>query len=76
MVDRVALHLGSMDLVDVGICIESHNDKQGSIGRVSYARYQEVAGDQSHCYVKLDHHELGEEDSTQAPSFMVGFIGG
>src|SRR5258708_7747441 len=30
MVDRVALHLGSMDLVDVRIYIESHNDKEGS----------------------------------------------
>jgi len=48
MVDRVALHLGSMDLVDVRIYIESHNDKQGSIGRVSYGQFQEVASVQYH----------------------------
>lgn len=43
MVDRVALHLGSMDLVDARTYIESHNDKQGSIGRVSYGQFQAVA---------------------------------
>ena len=65
MVDRVALHLGSRDLVDVEICIESHTDKQGSIGKVSYAQCQEVAGDQHHS-VKRG-HQPREEDSTQLP---------
>jgi hypothetical protein len=55
MVDRVTLHLGSMGLVDVRKCTERHNDRQGSNGKVSYAQFQEVANDQSHCWVKLDH---------------------